>query len=127
MTSRPDAAQRQWRQYLGEMILFCENALRYTDNLDRENFLAGEAVYDATLWNIALIGEAANRIPASVQNMERAIPWRDIVDTRNYLIHNYFGIDDNAIWEIAKVHVPALLPLLRDLLESSEPEATSSL
>lgn len=109
------------------MIVFCEKALRYSDGLEREGFLAGGAVYDATLWNITLIGEAANRIPADVRNMERAIPWRDTIDARNYLIHNYFGIDENAVWQIITVHIPALLPHLRTLLESSEQDSNSSL
>ncbi len=103
-----------------EMILFCERALLYTDGLDRESFETDGTVYDATLWNIALIGEAANRIPASVKGQETTIPWRDIIDTRNYLVHYYFGIDDDTLWEIVEVHIPALLPQLRAMLGHSE-------
>ena len=79
MTSRPDPAHRHWSQFLREMILFCEKALLYTDGLDREGFRADGQVYDATLWNIALIGEAANRIPAAVKGQGTTIPWRDIM------------------------------------------------
>ncbi|MYC30257.1 MAG: DUF86 domain-containing protein [Chloroflexi bacterium] len=100
------------------MIQFCEKTLLYTDGVDRERLLAGGPLYDATLWNIALIGEAANHIPAAVKGLGPTIPWRDVVDTRNNLIHHYFGIDDNAVWEIITVHIPALLPQLRGLLES---------
>ena len=118
MTSRPDAAPRHWSQFLREMILFCEKTLLYTEDVEKERLLAGGPLYDATLWNIALIGEAANHIPVAVKDLETAIPWRDVVDTRNNLIHHYFGIDDNAIWEIISVHIPSLLPQLRSLLES---------
>ena len=120
MTSSRDSTPRHWSLYLREMIQFCERALLYTDGLDREGFLAGGPVYDATLWNIALIGEAANRIPVAVKDLERSIPWRDIIDTRNYLIHHYFGIDDNAVWETIEVYLPALLPQLHALLEAVE-------
>lgn len=126
MTSRPNAATRHWSQFLREMILFCEKTLRYTDGLGRGSFLASGAVYDATLWNIALIGEAANRIPAEIQDLEKAIPWRNIIDARNYLIHNYFGIDEDTVWDIIKVDIPSILPHLRTLLESSEQESSAS-
>ena len=119
MTSSPDTAPRHWSQFIREMILFCEKTLLYADGLDRESFQASGPVYDATLWNVALIGEAANHVPATVQDLVRAIPWRDIIDTRNHLIHHNFGIDDYALWEIVTVHLPALLPQLHALLESS--------
>lgn len=102
-----------------EMILFCERTLLYTDGLDREKFSVSGPLYDATLWNVSLIGEAANHIPVAVKELETTIPWRDIVDTRNNLVHNYFGIDVNAVWEIITVHIPTLLPQLHSLLESS--------
>ena len=118
MTSRPDTAPRHWNQFVREIILFCERTLLCTDGLDREKFQAGDPVYDETPRNIALIGEAANHIPAGVKDWRAAIPWRYIVGTRNNLIHHYFGIDDNAVWEIATVPIPALLPRLHSLLES---------
>lgn len=119
MTSRPETASRHWSQFVREMILFCEKALFYTEGLDSERFRASGSVYEATLWNVALIGEAANHVPAVVQDVERTIPWRDIIDTRNHLIHHYFGIDDHVLWEIVTVHLPDLLPQLHSLLESS--------
>lgn len=118
MTSRNEAAPRHWSQFLREMVLFCEKTLLYTDGVARERFLAGGPLYDATLWNIALIGEATNHIPVAVKDLGSAIPWRDIVDTRNNLIHHYFGIDDDVLWEIITAHIPVLLPQLQALLES---------
>ena len=120
MTSRPDAVPRHWSQFLQEMIHSCDKTLLYTAGLDKERFQASEPVYDATLWNIALIGEAANHIPADVQDLESEIPWRSVIGARNYLIHNYFGIDEDTLWDIITVDIPALLPHLRTLLESSE-------
>lgn len=102
------------------MILFCENVLSYTRGLDRESFQASGLVYDATLWNIALIGESANHIPATVKDLRTAIPWRNIVDTRNILIHHYFGIDEESVWNTITVDIPDLLPSLYAMLESAD-------
>lgn len=115
-----DPAPRHWRSYLWEMIQFSERVLQYADGLDRENLQAAGPVYDAILWNIALIGEAANNIPVAIRQTRPAIPWREIVATRNNLVHHYFGIDHNTVWEIIEVNIPTLLPQLRALLESAE-------
>jgi len=57
--------------------------------------------YNATLRNLELIGEAATRIPQSVRNAAVQIPWRQIVATRNRLIHAYLGInnDNDTLWK----------------------------
>ena len=120
MTSRPDTVPRHWSEYLQDMIMFCENALLYTESLDRESFRAGGLLYDATLWNIALVGEAANKIPGTIRQRQPLIPWREIIVTRNRLIHHYFGIDDNSVWDNVTVYIPELLPRLYALLESTE-------
>ena len=120
MTSRPDSAPRHWSEYLQDMIMFCENSLLYTEGLDRDGFQAGGPMHDATLWCIALVGEAANKIPVNIRQRQPSIPWREIIVTRNRLIHHYFGIDDDFVWDTITVYIPELLPRLYTLLESAE-------
>ena len=59
--------ERSWRLYIQDMIEFGEKVLSYTDGLDQEAFIAETLVYDATLRNLELIGEAATHIPAEVR------------------------------------------------------------
>ncbi|MCU0814877.1 MAG: DUF86 domain-containing protein [Burkholderiaceae bacterium] len=56
-----DAAPRQWRFYVEDMLAFCDKAPAYTQGLDRSTFAADPMRYDATLRNLELIGEAATR------------------------------------------------------------------
>lgn len=63
--SEPDSKQREWRCYVRDMIEFSERILSYTDGIDLEEFVSNALVYDATLRNIELIGEAATHIPNS--------------------------------------------------------------
>ena len=58
--------ERSWRLYIQDMIDFGEKVLSYTDGLDQEAFTAKTLVYDATLRNLELIGEAATHIPSEV-------------------------------------------------------------
>ena len=104
--------RREWRFYLDDMITFAEKVLVYTDGLDLPAFESSGLNYDATLRNLELIGEAASHIPASVRDASPQIPWRQIIATRNRLIHGYLGIDGDTLWSIIQSDVPALLPAL---------------
>ena len=70
-------------------------------------------VYDASLRNLELIGEAATHVPDDVRAASSQVPWRLVVTTRDRLIHGYLGIDNDTLWSIVVSDVPALLPLLR--------------
>ena len=113
-----ESADREWRFYVDDMIGFVGKVMTYTAGLDQSSFVADGLVYDATLRNLELIGEAATRIPEGVRELHPEVPWRLIVATRNRLIHGYLGIDNDTLWSIVVSDVPALLPKLR-AIESS--------
>lgn len=69
-----------------------------------------------------IIGEALNRLSASDSATAERIPeLRRTVDFRNRIIHGYDTVDDEAVWDIAQVHLPVLLQRVRELLASPEP------
>lgn len=119
--SEPIDAPRAWAFYLDDMIGFAERALVYTAGLDRDRFVGDGLIYDATLRNLELIGEAATHIPEAVRAANPDIPWRLIVATRNRLIHGYLGIDNDTLWSIVQDDLPALLTRLRELRDRSVP------
>lgn len=106
---------REWRFYLDDMIGFAEKVLLYTDGLDQQKFVESGLNYDATLRNLELIGEAATRIPVNVRDSTPEIPWRQIIATRNRLIHGYLGIDNDTLWSIIQSDIPVLLTRLAHL------------
>ena len=114
---------RSWRLYIQDMIDFSEKVLSYTYELDQEAFIAETLVYDATLRNLELIGEAATHIPSEVREVHPEIQWRDVIATRNRLAHSYLGIDDDVIWDIIQTDVPKLLPALRNLLNTTNEDS----
>ena len=109
---------REWRFYVRDMIGFCEKVRNYTEGLDREAFVADELVYDATLRNLGLIGEAATRIPGAIREAHPEIPWRIVVGMRNRLAPACPDVDDDAAWSVVRDDVPALVPALRNLLHA---------
>lgn len=107
-----DAASREWRFYLDDMIDFTGKVIVYTDGLDQVAFVASGLNYDATVRNLELIGEAATHIPVVVRAENPRIPWRQAIATRNRLIHGYLGIDNDTLWSIVRDDIPALLEML---------------
>lgn len=112
-----EPAKRTWQFYLADMIIFAEKVLAYTGGLDQTAFVASGLNYDATLRNLELIGEAATHIPEVVRQANPRIPWRQVIATRNRLIHGYLGIDNDTLWSIVQDDVPDLLAQLRNLRE----------
>ncbi len=76
----------------------------------------------ALLRALEIVGEAASRVTPETQAAYPEIPWRLAVSTRNRLIHAYFDIDLDIIWTTATHSLPALVPLLRTLLDSETAE-----
>ncbi|RKZ68411.1 MAG: nucleotidyltransferase [Gammaproteobacteria bacterium] len=97
------------------MISFAENVLTYCDGLDQTSFESTSLNYDATVRNLELIGEAATHIPSEIQDAHAIIPWRQIIATRNRLIHGYLGIDIDTLWSIIQDDIPVLLIELQNI------------
>ncbi len=114
-----DSVPREWRFYLDDMIGFAEKVMAYTEGFDQASFVNSGLNYDATVRNLELIGEAATHLPESIRLAHPQIPWRLIIATRNRLIHGYLGIDNDTLWSIIQTDIPALLPQLRKLREST--------
>ena len=110
-----DHESRNWRLYIGDMIEFSEAVLSYTAGMDQTGFVADRRTYYATLHSLQLIGEAATHVPAEVRDTHSEVRWREIIGTRNRIVHAYLGIDDDVVWDIIRTDIPKLLAQLRDL------------
>jgi uncharacterized protein with HEPN domain len=72
-------------------------------------------VQDAVMHQLQIIGEAANRVSTSLKAQSSHIPWRDIIAMRNKLVHDYMGVDLEAVWETARKDIPILKSALNNL------------
>ncbi len=109
-------SEREWRFYLDDMIGFAKNVVAYCEGLDLEAFEQTGLNYDATVRNLELIGEAANHIPLQIREVNKSIPWRQIIATRNRLIHGYLGIDNDTLWSIIQDDIPPLIIELQKIM-----------
>ncbi|OGR90961.1 MAG: nucleotidyltransferase [Elusimicrobia bacterium RIFCSPLOWO2_01_FULL_59_12] len=102
--------------YLKDMTHACDKILRFTRGLTREQFVADERTYDAVLRNLEIIGEAAKNISEETKRKSSVVEWRKIGGFRDVVVHEYFGIDQNILWDIVSTKVPDLFTHLKDIL-----------
>jgi len=72
---------------------------------------------DAIVRKLEIIGEAANNISDKFKARFPDVPWRDIIDMRNRLIHGYFGVDLNIVWQVITKDIPPLHKQIKDILK----------
>ena len=105
--------------FLGDMQTCVEKIQSYTAGMTIASFSANRLVMDATLRNLEILGEAATNIPPNIRSQYANVPWREIVDTRNKLIHGYAGLDDEIVWDIVSNDIPRLKTLLAEMSKSA--------
>jgi uncharacterized protein with HEPN domain len=109
-------SKKDWRIHAIDMIECCRRIISHTDGLSRMQVFQTKVVYDAVMWNIGFLGEAAGNVPPAVRSANPNVPWRDIISARNRLIHTYGRIDDDVIWDIVSCEIYNLRPQLQSLV-----------
>lgn len=86
----------------------------YTRNADLSDFKNNSMMRFACIKQIEIIGEAARNITEETTKNYPGIPWRQIAGLRNILVHEYFGVDNDLIWQIIKTDIPELEAQLQE-------------
>jgi uncharacterized protein with HEPN domain len=92
-----------------------EKIERYIKGMSLENFQSDEKTTDAVVRNLEIIGEAAGRLPKDFTNRHSGIEWIKIIGLRNRIVHEYFGVDLQIIWQILKKDLPAFKVSLKKI------------
>ena len=79
---------------------------RYTAGLTQQAFFEDDKSTDAVVRNLEVIGEAANRLPQEFKAEHSEVEWSKIVGLRHRIVHDYFGIDLEIIWQILQHDLP---------------------
>ncbi|MEP7258358.1 MAG: DUF86 domain-containing protein [Flavitalea sp.] len=93
------------------------NIIAFTENISFESYCSDIKTKHAVEHNFMIIGEAVARIPEEFKKSHAHINWRQIKDFRNVIVHDYFGIDNNIVWDIIILNIPGLLNVINGLLE----------
>lgn len=115
------ATPRSYLLYLEDMQEAMERIARYCAGLDFDQFRVNELVVDAVVRNIEVIGEAAKKVPAHLQQAYPQVPWSQMYRMRNRISHEYFGLDHAIIWRVATQHLPANYQDVLTIIASVKP------
>ncbi|MBT8366388.1 MAG: DUF86 domain-containing protein [Deltaproteobacteria bacterium] len=92
-----------------------EKIERYTEGMTQDNFVSDEKTTDAVVRNLEIIGEAAGRLPEDFTDQHSKIEWVKIIGLRNRIVHEYFGVDLQIIWQILKKDLPVFKKYLKTI------------
>jgi len=109
---------RVYLDYIRDMLESAQKALQFVKGMEFEEFIEDEKTVYAVIRAIEIIGEAVKKIPADLRDTYPAIPWREIVGTRDKLIHEYFGVNTSVVWQTVQEDLPTLVIQLKNILNN---------
>jgi uncharacterized protein with HEPN domain len=105
---------------IDDILTAAHRADDYVTGLDFDGFLADQRTIDATVRNLEIIGEACRQLPDDFRNRHLDIPWRQISGLRNRIVHDYFNVDLEIVWDIVTVDLPQLVIEIAKLKDPGE-------
>lgn len=100
-----------------DMLQSARKIKHYTFGLTYQDFLNDDKTIDAVVRNFEIIGEASNRIDEVFKDSYPQIEWRRIRGFRNRIVHDYFGIDYEIVWEIIESYLDNLIIQLEEIIK----------
>lgn len=108
----------EWKFRIKDILDSILAIMDYTNGLGFEEFVSDRKTVDAVIRNFIVIGEAATRIPEDVCRGYPEIPWLDMREMRNFVVHEYFRISNKIVWETSLNDLPPLVKPLQDIIKN---------
>jgi len=110
-------SNREYTDYLQDILESTTKARQFVKGVEFEAFRANDEKVFVVIRALEIIGEAAKNIPKSLRGRYTEITWEDIVGMRNKVIHDYFGVDLEVIWETLHEDLPPLQAAIAKMLK----------
>lgn len=113
-------SKRRDREYLSDIHEALKRINTYTGQLNYKQFMNDTKTQDAVIRNLEVIGEATKNLSIRLRKKYIQIPWKDMAGMRDKMIHHYFGINYDIVWEIAKEQISKILSQIEGIIEKEK-------
>jgi uncharacterized protein with HEPN domain len=112
--------ERGLYDFVEDIMLSADEAILFVEGMTFEDFRIDRKTVNAVIRSLEVIGEATKHVPDSFRNVHSGIPWRQMSGMRDRLIHGYFGVDLDIVWETVQQMLPTLREEIRKALNTIE-------
>ena len=106
------------RDYLRHILVEADYLIGRSEGLAFESFSADETLRRAFVRSLEIIGEATKKVPDDFRATHPAVEWRAMAGMRDVLIHDYFGVDFELVWDVVRNRVPELRSQIASILKA---------
>ncbi len=112
--------KRDVRLYLNDILNAIEAIERFVEGMDFESFREDDKTSSAVIRKFEIIGEATKSLPEGIRKSYPHIPWKEMAGFRDKLIHFYFGVKYELVWNAIKLKLPEVKESIREVLKNIE-------
>lgn len=108
---------RDFRLFLDDIYSALLKIENYTQELDFNKFQQDNKTIDAVIRNFEILGEATKQIPSNIRSKYSKVPWKEMAGMRDKLVHAYFGVDIDVLWETIIKRIPELKNQIQEIID----------
>ena len=107
---------RDWKLRIQDILESIAAVESYVVGMSFEEFVSDQRTIDAVVRRFSIIGEASNHVPEEICLANPHIPWVDMRAMRNFVVHEYFGVSEETLWDTIHDDLPGIVKPLQRLL-----------
>lgn len=112
--------ERDFTDYIKDILISMQDVEEFTSGITFEDFLQDKKTIKAVIRSLEVLGEAAKKIPDDIKARYPRIPWKRMAGMRDKLIHEYFGVDLQIVWNVVKQELPPVKPAIEELVRETD-------
>jgi uncharacterized protein with HEPN domain len=113
-------SERTDQEFLSDIRGAIQRISAYVAGLDYESFTTDTKTQDAVIRNLEILGEATKSLSEEFRAAHAGVPWKSMAGARDRLIHHYFGVNLDIVWQIATAELPKVIQQLPSIEENDE-------
>ena len=102
---------------IAHMLEMAQNLRKASEEYNYEEIIEDKILFYGLTKMAEIIGEAAYKLTTEFREAHQELPWREIIGMRHLLVHGYFSISPEVLWDVIQNDIPAMIPILEKYLE----------